>query len=241
MKYLKAEQLKFKRTIFNKLIVIAPFLTAVFAWLVGGFYGFQYMTFYWWYAFLLPGTIAILCFLSHQKEERAGNYYSIFSMPINLKRFEFAKAIILIEKLVIAGILLAVFSSISNIISPTLAVYSIGHGFVGSSGLIIASIWQIPICLFLVRKAGMFLSIIGNTLLGILSPIMFGKTMFAWICPYCWGAKFAEMYMGIRSNGTFLGEILYSWKASLPIVLSALLFILLSFLDARSFLKREGR
>lgn len=55
MNYLKSEHLKFKRTISNKLIFIIPFLTAIFAWLIGGFYGFQYMTLYWWYAFLLPG------------------------------------------------------------------------------------------------------------------------------------------------------------------------------------------
>ena len=48
MNYLKAEHLKFKRTISNKLLFIAPFLTALFAWIIGGFYGFQYMTFYWW-------------------------------------------------------------------------------------------------------------------------------------------------------------------------------------------------
>ena len=53
MNYLKAEHLKFKRTISNKLLFIAPFLTALFAWIIGGFYGFQYMTFYWWYAFLI--------------------------------------------------------------------------------------------------------------------------------------------------------------------------------------------
>ena len=45
MNYLKAEHLKFKRAISNKLLFIAPFLTALFAWIVGGFYGFQYMTF----------------------------------------------------------------------------------------------------------------------------------------------------------------------------------------------------
>ena len=42
MNYLKAEHLKFKRTISNKLLFIAPFLTALFAWIVGGFYGFQH-------------------------------------------------------------------------------------------------------------------------------------------------------------------------------------------------------
>ena len=122
MNYLKAEHLKFKRTISNKLLFIAPFVTALFAWIVGGFYGFQNMTFYWWYAFLLPGTIAILCSISHQKEERAGKYYSVFSAPISLKRFEYAKALILIEKVLVAAVFLAVFATVSNLISPALAV-----------------------------------------------------------------------------------------------------------------------
>ena len=42
MNYLKAKHLKFKRTISNKLLIIAPLLTALFAWIVGGFHGFQY-------------------------------------------------------------------------------------------------------------------------------------------------------------------------------------------------------
>ena len=132
MNYLKSEHLKFKRTISNKLIFIIPFITAIFAWLIGGFYGFQYMTLYWWYAFLLPGAIAILCSLSHRKEENAGKYYSIYSMPVNLSEFELAKGIILIEKLLIAGIFLAVLISVSSVISPGTAVYSVPQSIAGS-------------------------------------------------------------------------------------------------------------
>ena len=125
MDYLKSEHLKFKRTISNKLIFIVPLITAIFAWIMGGYMGYQYMTLYWWYAFLLPGAIAILCSLSHRKEENAGKYYSVFSMPVNLSRFEFAKGIILVEKLLVSAIFLALLISISNIIAPATAVYSL--------------------------------------------------------------------------------------------------------------------
>ena len=64
------------------------------------------------------GAIAILCSLSHRKEESAGKYYSVFSMPLNLSKFEMAKGMILIEKLLVAGVFLALLISISNIISP---------------------------------------------------------------------------------------------------------------------------
>lgn len=241
MNYLKAEHLKFKRTISNKLLLIAPLLTAVFAWIVGGFYGFQYMTFYWWYAFLLPGTIAILCSLAHQKEERAGKYYSVLSAPINLKQFEYAKALILIEKLIVAALFLAVFAAVSNLISPALAVYSVGRNFAGSIALIFASIWQIPICLLLARKTGFLIPIVANTLLGILMPILFGNTAIAWVCPYCWAAKTAELLMGIESNGTFAGVADFSWQVLLPLVFSVILYVLLTLWDAANFSKKEGK
>lgn len=240
MNYLKAEHLKFKRTISNKLLLIAPFLTALFAWIVGGFYGFQYMTFYWWYAFLLPGTIAILCSLTHQKEERAGKYYSVLSAPINLKQFEYAKVLILIEKLLVAAVFLAIFAAVSNLISPALTVYSMGRNFIGSVALIIASIWQVPLCLFLARKTGLLLPIAVNTLLGILIPSLLGNTALAWICPYCWAAKTAELLMGIESNGTFAGVAAFSWSIFLPLVFSIILYILFTLWDAADFSKKEG-
>ena len=141
-----------------------------------------------------------MCSISHQKEERAGKYYSVFSAPISLKRFEYAKALILIEKVLVAAVFLAVFATVSNLISPALAVYSVSRNFIGSIAVVIASIWQIPICLLLTRKTGLLFPIAANTLLGILMPILLGNTALSWVCPYCWAAKTAELIMGIESN-----------------------------------------
>ena len=237
MDYLKSEHLKFKRTISNKLIFIVPLITAIFAWLMGGFMGYQYMTLYWWYAFLLPGAIAILCSLSHRKEENAGKYYSVFSMPVNLSRFEFAKGIILVGKLLVSAIFLALLISISNIIAPATAVYSLLHSIAGSIGIILASVWQISLCLYLARKTGLFLPIVLNTVLGIFMPIALGNTVVWWLVPYCYAAKLAEPLMGIELNGTFEGNCGFSITVLISIVLSILLFLILSYADAKDFSK----
>lgn len=239
MKYLKSEHLKFKRTVSNKLLFISSLITAIFAWVVGGFIGFQYIAFYWWYAFLLPGAIAILCSLSHRKEENAGKYYSVFSMPMNLSKFEAAKGIILIEKLLIAAVFLAMLISISNIISPATVVYSVLQSIVGSIGIILASVWQIPLCLYLTRKMGLFLPIVLNMILGIFLSIALGNTVVWWLVPYCYAAKLAEPLMGIEMNGTFAGAYGFSVTILIPIVLSILLFIILSYADAKDFSKRR--
>ena len=239
MNYLKSEHLKFKRTISNKLLFIIPFITAIFAWIVGGFFGFQYTTIYWWYAFLLPGAIAILCSLSHRKEDSAGKYYSVFSMPLNLSKFEMAKGVILIEKLLVAGIFLALLISISNIISPVTAVYSVPQSMVGSIAIVLASVWQIPLCLYLTRKTGLFVPIILNTILGIFLPILLGNTAIWWLVPYCWAAKLAEPLMGIELNGTFAGHPRLSIIVFISSVVSIFLFVILSFADAKDFSKRR--
>lgn len=239
MNYLKSEHLKFKRTISNKLLFIIPLMTAIFAWIVGGFIGFQYTALYWWYAFLLPGAVAILCSLSHRKEENAGKYYSVFSMPMNLSKFEIAKGIILIEKLVVAAVFLAMIISISNIISPATAVYSVLQSIAGSIGIILASVWQIPLCLYLARKTGLFLPIVLNTMLGIFMPIALGNTFVWWLVPYCYVAKLAEPLMGIELNGTFEGNCGFSITVLISIVLSILLFLILSYADAKDFSKRR--
>ncbi len=239
MNYLKSEHLKFKRTISNKLLFIIPLMTAIFAWIVGGFIGFQYTALYWWYAFLLPGAVAILCSLSHRKEENAGKYYSVFSMPVNLSKFEIAKEIILIEKLVVAAVFLAIIISISNIISPATAVYSVLQSIAGSIGIILASVWQIPLCLYLARKTGLFLPIVLNTVLGIFMPIALGNTVVWWLVPYCYAAKLAEPLMGIELNGTFEGNCGFSITVLISIVLSILLFLILSYADAKDFSKRR--
>ena len=76
MDYLKSEHLKFKRTISNKLIFIVPLITAIFAWIMGGYMGYQYMTLYWWYAFLEQSQFCVLCHT--EKKKTQGNTIRYF-------------------------------------------------------------------------------------------------------------------------------------------------------------------
>lgn len=241
MNYLKSEHLKFKRTVVNKLLFIIPSLTAVLAWLIGGFVGFQTMAIYWWYAFLLPGTIAILCFLSNRKEEKAGNYASVYSMPWSLSKFEAAKGMVLIEKLLVASTFLGLLICICNVIAPATAVYSVFQSILGNMAIVFVSAWQIPLCLLLVRRTGLVPTMILNTLLGIFLPVILGKTTIWWLVPYCYAAKLAETLMGIEINGTYIGNAGFSICTIICVVLSILLFAVLSFLDIRNFSKKGGR
>ena len=144
---------------------------------------------------------------------------------------------ILIEKLLVAGVFLALLISISNIISPATAVYSVPQNIAGSIAIVIASVWQIPLCLYLARKTGLFVPIMLNTVLGIFLPILLGNTAVWWLVPYCWAAKLAEPLMGIELNGIFTGNLGFSYTVFISAALSIFLFIVLSFVDAKDFAK----
>ena len=154
-------------------------------------------------------------------------------------KFETAKGMILIEKLLIAAVFLAMLVSVSNIISPATVVYSVLQSMAGSIGIILSSVWQIPLCLCLTRKTGLFLPIILNTILGIFLPIILGNTAAWWFVPYCYAATLEEPLMGIDINGTFAGTYGFSITILVPIMLSILFFIIFSFTDAEDFSKRR--
>lgn len=199
------------------------------------------MTLYWWYAFLLPGTIAILCYLANQKEERAGKYFSVFSMSIHLKKFWFYKNLILIEKILVGALILSLIICISNVIAPATTVYTTLQVFVGSILISYASIWQLPLCLFLAKKIGMFGTIFINTLLGIFLPPLAGNTDIWFLFPHCWSAKLSESLMGIEINGTLMPHINISLNiVFIVLVLTSILFIVLSAFSATWFSKQEG-
>lgn len=242
MKYLKSEHLKLRRTFTNKLLYIAPLITTLFAWLMAGFTGYQYMSLYWWYSFLLPGTITVLCYLSNQKELRADKYYSVYSMPISLKKFWISKNLVLSEKLLFSAVILALLVCVSNVISPSTVIFTPFQSFSGSLAIMMASVWQIPLDLFLIFKVGMFVPLIVNTAFGIFLPGFFGTNSFWWLCPYCWAPKLAEALMGIGINGTLENTAeLCVLPVAISIILSFILFVVLTYSGAGNFSRQEAK
>lgn len=238
--YIKAENIKFKRTVSNRLIWIAPFFTAFFALMAGGFTGFQYMAFYWWYSFFMSGTVAIICWLSIQKEVRAGKYFSVFSLPLDLVCFESTKSLVIAKKLIISAIFLAAFVSFNNMISPQTTVYYVWQSFGAGILIMLSGLWQIPLCLYLARKTTAAFAIVLNVSLSIFCNIMLTNSFVGWYFPYCWPPKMGEMLLGINMNGTFLGNVSFSYITIVLMVTSFILFWAMTMFDARDFAKQGG-
>lgn len=66
--YIKAENLKFKRTFSRKMIIFVALLNIGFSLMNTQF--FVPGTYNWWSIIFMPVMIALFCSLSHQKEKR---------------------------------------------------------------------------------------------------------------------------------------------------------------------------
>lgn len=240
-KYLYCETLKIKHTFSQKLILIAPIATILLSALIGGTYNLQSMNLYWWYAFILCGFIGILCGLSIQREQRAGKFYSVYSQPIKLTRFWASKvaatSILVLGASLLLGLLTAltvVWEAVPNIISPARIL-------LGSVAIAISSLWQIPLCLWLASKAGMFLPVLINAVMGLFSTLITAtSSSLWWFVPYTWASKITEPITGIKSSGDM--DAIADYNAALiPIILclSVVLFLGLTFVTAKWFARQE--
>lgn len=238
-KHLHCEILKTKRTFSRKLILIAPFATMLLAFLVGGAHNLQSMGLYWWYAFLVCGFIAILCGLSIQREQRAGKFYSIYSQPIDLVGFWVSKVAAISVFVLGASLLLGLLSELTCFWEAVPNVISPARILLGAAGIAVSSLWQIPLCLWLANKVGMFLPILINAVMGVFSTLI-TSTSYWWFVPYTWASKLTEPITGIKSSGD-MGAIADYNTSLIPIILcmSVALFLILTFTTAKWFARQE--
>lgn len=242
MRYVRAEYVKYKHTMMNRLLFIAPLLTVIFSFLMAGVMNFQSIATYWWYAFILQGMVAVVCFLSYRSAEVSGNNLMVYSLPVNLQKVKLANHFVLVGKLFIAEMMCMLLIQVfPMLLFPDHSVYGFGQLFLANIVLVITTMWQIPFCFIVMRFLGKMTTIFLNVILGMLTMIVIGSTSLWMICPYCWGAKAMEAMLRIKINGVLSdGPIDYSASHGLAMILSVVLFGLLAKLDAYLY-ERESR
>ncbi|MFN2746483.1 MULTISPECIES: lantibiotic immunity ABC transporter MutE/EpiE family permease subunit [Bacillus] len=234
--YVKAENLKFKRTFSRKMIFLVPFINMCCAFFMNLGY-FVSGTYNWWSIILMPVLIALLCALSHQKEKKAANYNGIFSLPIQLHMMWYAKTgVIAIYSLASQMVFLG-FMFVMQLIIPQFATVNLTV-MTASLLLWITTLWEIPLCLFIARKFGFIAAVILNLLASVMSVMMSAASALWWLNPWSWSIRVMCPAIGIHPNGLPLetGDPLKSWSVvPLAVVLSVLLCAVLLMLTRRSF------
>lgn len=239
---LRAENLKCKRTFARKLVVIAPVCTVLLAFM-GGIY-FVANGYNWWYVLLFPGFITLLTALVNLNEEKKLHYRAVFAMPVSLAKTWTAKTALIgiyvaaASVIHLGGILLGMFTVRS---CPGMTVPA-DKLMLATLLLIVTSLWQIPLCLFLSKKCGLLFTVLFNVGGGTALNLLTVSKFFWWVCPYSWAARLMCPVLGLLPNGLFAksGDPMLN-PSSIPagIVLSLALFAVLLLLTADWFRRQE--
>lgn len=240
LNYIKAENLKCSRTFAKKLVVIAPVCMLLLA-LISGEY-FVVNGYNWWYTLIFPGFVTLLTALVNQNEDNKLRYRAVFALPVSLKKTWIAKVSLIgiyvsVANIIhLAGILLgkATYNTAS-----TIASYQV---IAASVILIVTSLWQIPLCLFLSKKFGLLITILLNLGGGTVLQIFAASKAYWWACPYSWTARLMCPVLGVLPQGVMAeagDPLLNSGVIPLGIILSIALFALLLIVTAHWFPKQE--
>ncbi|MEA4919961.1 MAG: lantibiotic immunity ABC transporter MutE/EpiE family permease subunit [Clostridiaceae bacterium] len=240
LSYLKAENLKCRRTFAKKLVFIVPLITVVLSG-ISGMYLVQ-NGYNWWYTILFPGFITLVTTLVNQIEDRKLRYRSVLPLSVSLQKIWVSKVLLIAlytsatSMLHLAGIGLG-----KLLINPT-STATVGQMAGATLILIIASLWQIPFCLFLSKKFGLIAAILINLGAGIVLGILAATESFWWICPYSWTTRLMCPALGIRPNGTMAPQgdaLLNPGVIPVGIILSFALFLALLAVTAKWFQRQE--
>jgi lantibiotic protection ABC transporter MutE/EpiE family permease subunit len=239
MRLFLSEMIKTKRTFTLHLLWIAPLIPLLCAYSGGMFSGL-----YFWYCAFLPGALTLMCALIMQKDKKM-NYRALLSLP-------FAKSKLWLGKIASGSVLLLLANLVFfaliffwGLIPP----YHI-YGYVPTltllavTGLLFLSfLWQVPLCLFLSAKFGLFVTVLLNMVANIGGGAAFAN-LHIWAFPYAIPYCAVGPVLKILPNGLKPDAGSYFLNAGhiLPEILTAVaLFIVLTAVTTLWFQKQEAK
>lgn len=237
---IRSEYLKHKRTFSVKLTWIMPVTTLLLSFVLMGGRLFQFGAYNWWYTLLLPGSLSVFCAAVIQRDEKM-KYRGVLPFPVDLSRIWLGK--------VITGLLFLLSSCIVFFLGVTIGGYLAGQDialFSSVCGILVLFItfsWQVPFCMFLTTKIGMFGAILINMFASFGFSILSVKDGL-WLVPYALPARLMCPILKLHPNGIPLEaeNVLLNTSVIVPgIAIAVSACILLTLLTALRFRRQEAK
>lgn len=246
LNYIAAENLKQKNTFAKKLIWLAPIITILLNVFAPIWY--QQNSYNWWYILLHTGLVTLLCTLVMQRDSGKLKYRAIFPLPINLEKVWYGKIFLCSIYMIVSNVLFMVLNLVGGymiyLIYDIPMKVSILQAITGTLCIIIASLWNIPFCLWFIKKIGIFGTLIFNVALSFVLGALLSNMDIWLLCPYSWVPRLMVCTLNILPNG----EPALNSELYVPIILifvilivAILLFVLLTKMTAHAFSRQEVR
>ncbi|WP_046213828.1 lantibiotic immunity ABC transporter MutE/EpiE family permease subunit [Paenibacillus wulumuqiensis] len=237
---LRSEHLKFRRSFLRKLLLLIPVLNLLVSFLMNPIY-IVTNTFNWWSIFFIPLTAALLCGLSHQKEQRAVNYNRIFSLPVSLSRIWYGKVFVIAIYMLLMLLVFEMLLFILQLIFPS--AIRLSHTLLAVGLLWMGSLWQIPFCLWLSRRWGWIGTLVVHVMVGLVLGIYAAPLGWWWLNPWSWSIRMMCPVIGVHPNGVPLtaGDPLWNAAVIPAGLLLSVGFFLILLLWTGSVFAGQGR
>lgn len=165
----KAEYQKTKRSMRRRLIWVFPVITFALAFVLtlGMQNAYAESVWNWWYTLLLPGMLAVICYLSVAQEKKT-NYYNLMTLSTSKRKLMMGKIIYMGCVILVSNMIVFAGASLGGFLLTTRV--PLGGAAITVLLLTITQLWEIPVFLYLSERFGMiaellvclFLTVVGT-------------------------------------------------------------------------------
>lgn len=237
-KLVRSELLKIRHTFSMKLPIIAPIVTLLLGYVLSG-NSVQFTAYNWWYTMIFPVAISLWSANAISREKNT-QYQNLLCLPIDLKKLWLGKLLAIVALLLLSSLLMwggcTVFGAYTKMnINPL-------DGFFGCMLLFVAFIWQIPVVMWVAKLMGHLAAILLSFGCNMALSMAGAESGLFFLNPFAIPARIVCPFFKMHPNGLPLenNSILFDKGMILPAVgISLLLFMLLSFVTAKLFAKRD--
>lgn len=247
--YIQSELLKMRHTFVQKVIWIAPIITILLSFVLSPFY-YSIDSFNWWYSVILPGLLSLGCTLVAQKDKKM-KQMAVLLLPVDRKKVWIGKIIVCIRMLMLSSmvyiigyLLLLEITRVKQ--SQEISIIS---GVIAVIVLVLTFMWQIPLCLYLGSKLGMFPTILINLSGYLILGNLFSTHRTLWFLPYSLPGRLMCPILKVLPNGlpakkgslSFYPQLL-SIDVLVPGILMAIfLFIMMMIVTSVWYQRQEAK
>ncbi|MCD3351855.1 lantibiotic immunity ABC transporter MutE/EpiE family permease subunit [Clostridium botulinum D/C] len=236
---LRSEHLKYKRTFSRKLFFIVPMYVLLNLITMTMYFFINTLNF--WSCFIIPSMISLICALSALREKRAGNYRTLKSKDINLKKMWISKILIITYYEFLTSIVFLIIMLLVKLIYKTSLIHP-KELLIATFVIFITTLILIPICLFLAEIFGTFAPIL-MTLIGVMVGVIFATKSIWYLCPFSIAPRLMCPIIKVHPSGIPLeigSPLLDPSVISKGFIISIALFIILSIITSFWFSKRRN-
>ncbi|MCR3758626.1 lantibiotic immunity ABC transporter MutE/EpiE family permease subunit [Clostridium felsineum] len=237
-----SEHMKFKRTFIKKIDFAVPIILLLISAVINEGHFIQSGSYSYWYTIIFPCILALICGEIVNKDLKKMKYRVIMSMPLDPAKSWISKIIVAIWFSFTACAIFFIATTIGGIIyGPQFSILtSIEASFV----IFLTTLWQIPLNLFLTDKFGNIITLIFNLVCTSFIGVLLAVKSIWLIFPYDITSRLMCPIINVLPNAlpASAHDPLKNSAVMLPgITISIILFIIISYLTALWFRKKEAR